>query len=88
MTRQLLVAAVMLSLASPALAAEYYLMKNTETGKCDIGNRKPEGDKFVMVGTKAYATEAEAKTARKEAKKSGECKTGEKEPKGEGETKQ
>ena len=40
-------------------------MKSAETGKCAVMSEKPDGTKMVMVGTQAYATKEEAKTAKK-----------------------
>jgi len=75
MTR-LLVAAALLAVSSPALAAEFYVAKDPTTQVCDITTEKPDGTKLVMVGTEAYPTKDEAKAARKAAKKAGECKKG------------
>ncbi len=69
--RYLVVSAVMIAVATPAFAAEYYVAKNPETGKCGVTQEKPDGTKLVMIGTEAYATEKEAKTAKKAA---AECK--------------
>lgn len=63
--RYLVVSAAFIAVATPALAAEFYVVKNTETGKCAVVSEKPDGTKVVMVGTQAYATEEEAKTAKK-----------------------
>ena len=66
--------ALLLAVSSPALAAEFYVAKDTSTQVCEITEKKPDGTKLVMVGTKAYATKDEAKAARKAAKQAGECK--------------
>jgi len=71
MTRFIVVAAVFLAI-SPALAAEFYLVKDPTTQECDIATEKPDGTKLVMVG-KTYATKEDAKAAKKAAKASGEC---------------
>jgi hypothetical protein len=72
MTRFVVFAAVLLAI-SPALAAEFYLVKDPTTQLCDIVTQEPDGTKLVMVGTTTYATKEEAKAARKAAKASGEC---------------
>ena len=56
------------------MAAEYYLAKDPTTQACSITPRKPDGKTLIMLGTSAYATEEEAKAAKKAAKKAGECK--------------
>src|SRR5262245_40784791 len=63
--RYLVVPVALIAVATPALAAEYYVAKSAETGKCAVVSEKPDGTKLVMVGTQAYATEKEAKTAKK-----------------------
>jgi hypothetical protein len=63
--RYLVVSVTLIAVATPAFAAEYYVAKNAETGKCAVVSEKPDGTKLVMVGTQAYATEKEAKTAKK-----------------------
>ena len=73
MSRYLSVA-VLLLIASPALAAEFYVVKDAANETCSITDQKPDGTKLVMVGTQAYATKEEAKAAKKAARASGECK--------------
>ena len=74
MPRYFVVAAVLLSVATPALAAEFYLAKDPTTQHCVISTERPDGTKLVMVGTQAYATKEEAKAAKEAMKASGECK--------------
>jgi uncharacterized protein (DUF2147 family) len=63
--RPLILSAALLMVVTPALAAEYYVGKNAETGKCSVVEEKPDGTAVVMVGTESYATEKEAKAAKK-----------------------
>jgi hypothetical protein len=56
--------------AAPTSGKQYYVQQNTETKECDIGSKKPDGQKIVAVGP-AYATQEEAIEARKTAP---ECK--------------
>jgi len=63
--RPLILSAVLLTVVTPALAAEYYVAKDSETGKCSVVEEKPDGTAMVMVGTDSYATEREAKAAKK-----------------------
>jgi hypothetical protein len=52
----------------PALAAaDYYVVKNETTKKCEISETKPDGKTAMMVGTAMHKTKAEAETAMKAA---------------------
>lgn len=63
--RYLVVSAALIAVATPALAAEFYVVKDPATGKCAVATEKPDGTKLVMIGTQAYPTKEEAKTAKK-----------------------
>ncbi len=69
--RSLIFSAALLTVATPALAAEFYVATNPETRKCTVVEENPDGTATVMVGTQSYATEKEAKAAKKA---SDECK--------------
>lgn len=71
MTKSLVVAAFLVALATPALAAEFFVVKDPATGKCAVATERPDGTKLVMIGTQAYPTEEEAKAAKKAT---AECK--------------
>jgi len=71
MPKYFVVAASLITFATPALAAEYYVVQNQTTKECEVGAYKPDGQTWVIVGTGAYATKDEAKAARKAA---AECK--------------
>jgi hypothetical protein len=71
MPKYVVVAAVLIAVATPALAAEYYVVQDQTTKECEVGKYKPDGQTWVIVGTGAYATKEEAKAARKAA---AECK--------------
>ena len=71
MPKFLVVTAVLLALATPALAAEFFVVKDPATGKCTIATEKPDGTKLLMIGTQAYPTKEEAKAAKKAT---AECK--------------
>ena len=64
MPKYVVVAALLLAVATPALAAEFYLVQDPKTKKCNIVGEKPDGKTWVMVGTEAYATKEEAKAAK------------------------
>jgi hypothetical protein len=51
------------ALATPALAAEFYVALNTATNQCQVVAQKPDGMALKMVGAGAYDTQAEAQQA-------------------------
>jgi hypothetical protein len=65
MPRYVFVAALLMIVATPALAVEYYVVQDPTTKKCSVVKEKPDGKTMVMVGTEAYATKEEAKAAKK-----------------------
>lgn len=67
MPKYFVVAAVLIAIATPALAAEFYLVKDPTTQKCSVVPQKPDGKTLVMVGTETYATKEEGKAAKKDA---------------------
>ena len=64
MPKYVVIAALLIAVATPALAAEYYISQDPETKRCRIVEEKPDGQTRVMVGTAPYATKEEAKAAR------------------------
>ena len=66
MMKYLAAAGLLSFVASPALAAEFYVAQDTDTKKCVIVDTKPDGKKLVMIGTSSYATKDEAIDARKQ----------------------
>jgi hypothetical protein len=59
---------ILVGLASPAFARNYYVVQNTKTLKCSILPKKPKGKTVVIVrGTTAYKTRKEAYAALREA---------------------
>jgi hypothetical protein len=67
MSKRVVVAAVLIAMATPALAAEFYVAQDPESKRCKIVEEKPDGQSMIMIGTKAYATKEEAKAAKKAA---------------------
>jgi hypothetical protein len=73
MHRYALAAAIMLALATPALAAEFYVALNTSTNECRVVTERPDDrptllnsdnwPSLKMVGSGAYKSEAEAQKA-------------------------
>jgi len=52
-------------MATPALAAEYYVAQNTSSHKCSIVSHKPDGKTLTMLGGEGFKTPAEAQNALK-----------------------
>jgi hypothetical protein len=52
-------------LATPALAAEYYVAQNMTSHKCSIMSHKPDGKTLTMLGTEGFKTKSEAQNALK-----------------------
>lgn len=52
-------------MATPALAAEYYVAQNTSSHKCSIVSHKPDGKSLTMLGSEGFKTRSAAETALK-----------------------
>jgi hypothetical protein len=52
-------------LATPALAAEYYVAQNATSHKCSIASHKPDGKILTMLGSDGFKTKSEAESALK-----------------------
>jgi hypothetical protein len=63
MQKYALAAAFVLALASPALAAQYYVALDTSTNQCHVMAQKPDDTTMKMVGNGAYQSQAEAQQA-------------------------
>jgi len=62
-------AAAIAALATPALAAEFYIVQDTSTKRCTIVEQKPTTQTTVVVGNgKTYTTRQEAEGAMKTVK--------------------
>lgn len=65
----LLAGFILIGLASPASARNYYVVQNIKTFKCSVLPKKPKGKTVVIVsGTTAYKTRKEAYVALRAAK--------------------
>ena len=68
MKLKLAVAALALMIATPAFAAEYYLVQSAKSKKCSVATNKPASDKLTLVGLGTpYASKKEARAALKAA---------------------
>jgi hypothetical protein len=52
-------------MATPALAAEYYVAQNTSSHKCSIVSHKPDGKSLTMLGSDGFKTRSAAESALK-----------------------
>lgn len=55
--------ALMVALATPALAAQFYVGLDTQTKQCHVLAQKPDGASIKMVGSGPYSSQAEAQQA-------------------------
>jgi hypothetical protein len=68
MTKYIIAAAVVASTSTSCLAAEeFYVVQDAKTKNCSIETKKPDGTAAIMIGTSSYATQGEAKKAKKAA---------------------
>jgi hypothetical protein len=65
MTRILALATLLAVAATPALAAEFYVVQETATKKCTIVSQRPTVSTTVVVGSGVYTTKTEAEAAMK-----------------------
>jgi hypothetical protein len=68
MRKYVLTAALVAGFAMPAMAAStYYVAQSPSSKKCEVTSKKPDGKKWVEVGTDTYKTKADATKALKAA---------------------
>jgi hypothetical protein len=48
------------ALATPAFAAEFYVVRDPDTKKCRVVETRPTDTKIVVIGNKAFVTRDEA----------------------------
>lgn len=63
MKKPLLTAAFVLALATPAVAAQFYVAQDPATKQCQVLAQKPDGTTMRQVGSGAYKSQAEAEQA-------------------------
>lgn len=64
MKTKLIAAAVAVAFATPALAAEFYVVQDSSTKRCQIVEQKPTSSTTVVVGDgKVYTSRTEAESA-------------------------
>jgi hypothetical protein len=68
-TKSIIAAAGIAALASPALAAEFYIVQDSGTKRCTIVEQRPTTQTSVIVGDgTVYTSRVEAETAMKTVK--------------------
>jgi hypothetical protein len=65
MKRSLIAGLLVVALATPALAAQYYVAQNNSTHKCSIVSHKPDGTKLILLGSGGFKTKSQARDALK-----------------------
>jgi hypothetical protein len=62
MNKKLMIGAVAIgaALSTPALAADFYIVREGPTGTCHVVETRPSDTKTVIVGNKTFTTRAEA----------------------------
>ena len=68
MTRLFAVSILLMAIVTPALADEYYVVRDTATKRCTIVEKRPTSSTVVMVGPLAFKTRTEAEGAIKTEK--------------------
>ncbi|MEP9372952.1 hypothetical protein [Mesorhizobium sp. KR1-2] len=65
-------ASLVVAFSMPAFAAaHFWVAKDSDTQKCQVVDKKPDGKKMIDAGNKTYASQANAQRALKEL---GACK--------------
>ena len=59
MLRSIVIAGLLVSVAAPAFAAEFFIVREPDK-KCQIVEKRPTDTKVVIVGDKAYVSRDEA----------------------------
>jgi opacity protein-like surface antigen len=65
MKKYAIAALLIAGLATPALAAQFYVAQNASNHKCSIVSQKPNGKSLTLVGSDGYKTRAAAEAAMK-----------------------
>ena len=63
MQKYAIAAVLIAALATPALAAQYYVALDISTKQCHVMAQRPDGTAMKQVGSGAYKSQAEAQQA-------------------------
>ena len=66
--KKLVLAAVLVAVAAPVLAEEFYVVQDVKTKKCTIVNQKPTTTTVTQIGPVAFKTRSEAEGSIKTTK--------------------
>jgi len=66
--KKLILAAVLVAVASPVLAEEFYVVQDVKTKKCTVVNEKPTTTTVTQIGPVAFKTRSEAEGSIKTTK--------------------
>lgn len=58
--KRTIIAAAFLAIVTPALAGEYYIVRDGDDEECRIVETRPSEDTIVVIGDRAYVTREEA----------------------------
>jgi hypothetical protein len=61
--RNILAAALVLAFVTPALAEDFYVVRDTKAKKCTVVTKKPTVTTTTVVGDTVYKTRTEAQSA-------------------------
>jgi hypothetical protein len=66
MKKYVIAGLIVAGLATPAFAAsEYYVAQNTNSHKCSIVSKKPDGKSLIMLGSEGFKSKSAAESALK-----------------------
>jgi hypothetical protein len=65
MQKYLIAGLLVAGMATPALAAQYFVAQSATTHKCSVTSKKPDGKSMMAVGTDTYKSKPDAMKAMK-----------------------
>ena len=65
MQKYLIAALLVAGMVSPAFAAEYYVAQSSNTHKCSVTAKKPDGKSMMLISNESFKTKPDAMKAMK-----------------------
>ena len=65
MQKYLIAGLLVAGMISPAFAAEYYVAQSSNTHKCSVTAKKPDGKSLRLISTETFKTKSDAQKAMK-----------------------
>ena len=65
MQKYLIAALLVAGMVSPAFAAEYYVAQSSNTHKCSVTSKKPDGKSMMLISTETFKSKPDAMKAMK-----------------------